>query len=1336
MFFRARSLWCTVHSTHLSLSAYERSRQHNNNTLDLLIAAIMHRGELVQEGHSPDQCNLLELYKDLCSREGCRVNSSVVQYMEAQGPAFVPLKLDLGHNYLGAKGLRPIIQLISACQTITEVDLGGNGADNSTVEALCGVLRGHLGVTSVNLGRNPITVVGGRMLLQLLEDNRRITRMDVRGTDIFESLQERITLVANANFLNAQRHAQLVAGADATEVDKLLKAAATRPPVTRQRKQLPRVCCVAAAAVSGRDGIDRVSESLPAIRRASVAADSPPVSHRLASTEAAMSVNTTRSTVAAGNGRLPPAQLQALRQKFDERARLLAEVKQSEASRMADVMRRELRAMEQSSKSAPTESPQRLTALRVTPHHSDDACEAAATAVDECTDAPVPSPAEVGEQAVEEEGLPPLAPMVSQNDNDPTSASCDNVVNFSGAVVEQSIDSVPGFDVVAMTHLCAEERFQRLFDEGCKKYTLKDLDAAYMAWNDAMLIATERNNREWMSVVSSNLQRLSYELLVCEGAAQVDRNELQEATKSFNLALEIATKARNAVWETAMHKALKQVQGAVFHRCHNAATQIFAQARAMPPPVVSADDYFVVPGTDTVVQHSPSFVREWSQMLVVREAVAVWNKAFHVACRVGGAEAATLRETVMESLTSVACFIVQNHFDQVSAVESLSLQGTADYMPRELTLLIELWTDIIAHVDQGMHHHLLTVVATIQVGHLYLATNQLPEATKQFATALEASRKLGAAVLEATCWTSCAILSWQRSDYGLAENQLQQAINLWKQLRVNNSSATSASSSPDQLTASQEKLDNSIPPNYVRLMHTTCLLYMVSTLTATYQYKEALECLEHTLITQYNDVLCEKMMLAFTSHPSADQVASISASLRTSLVYYLPTRRYEYNVTTGRYDVEWSMCVWIVPQGSDLRFIEVHVTKQQNGATLPDIIFAARRAMHVEPIEGADGIIADLHRKSWMEPLQALYTLCIDPVLDFIRVSDSSFTQANAVITVVPCGLAWLIPYHALLTADEQYLVETAAVQLVFSATQAAFAVLSAERVRQQDTRRSLVVVQGEEMEPTPEEELPMPYAPDLVRSLKEGEAILNVWRNIEEQQCTAKHTESVPTNSVLMVTEVETLRGLLSRARVIHFATSTTSTLRSSDPTGREHAGAIFMYSGPSGDDYFRASELCHVELFAELVALTVTNMNPTEVSGTGDNTLGLARSLFSGGTPCVILGQWCTPDMKPSEVFSKFYECQNRVASRSEDASKCVQQGTKVREGAPDTLCLDMADADEWFRHDEAKPSPLGYTMAQRANKAMSLALAIRAMLEDPAVRYCPRLWAGYYCVGSGYY
>ncbi|KAG5505658.1 hypothetical protein JKF63_04993 [Porcisia hertigi] len=1389
------------------------------------------------------------LYRRFCAEEGCKANSALIRYITDRGGHFSLERLNLGSNYLGPKGLRPVMRMISLCETIVSINLERNGIDNDAVMDLCEVVQRHVSIASLNLSHNPISVSGGKRLLQLVEGNPRITHLLLSGTDIFEGLQSRIRMALQHN-IAAQRTSgpKMIVNKEVSSFAATTDATGGRSPPS-----LPAIPQSKAAlqVIHRPHSADKAAADGPspgATAACSGAASRRSAANGSSSSHSGFSYNTpttasdalTRHTwQEAALGRPQPRQplpaVASLEHKglplnkvkdykalFAERARLLMEINRGDASRRAYEARQELLALETHRRS------HGATASGVQPHTYPGAETARATVL-----APLPnedngggctapnltaSDEEERTAAVEVndnvQSPPPHSPLSATNvcrTDSPASATVVSARSAEAGLVDGTTGDVPAeqheahaieevLDPGRMMLLTMEEQFTLLFDQGCREYMNRNLDAAYMAWNEAMRIAVSEGQREWMAVVASNLQRLSYELLIEEGASHLERGELEQACDTFKLAHDVATKAKNAAWERDVHTAQENVQKALFHRCHEAALLLFLRAQddmkgGIAATAVTEDDYFLLPGTEEMVRHTAAFVREWSCLLLLKEAIGLWVEATRVMARLSEVVAAPLRECVEETLSHVAAFIVEHHFNTTSPT-GLTWFGTDAYLYHECILLSEVWYDLVAYSEQNLHHGLLSAICAAQLGELYVATFQLQQALVQLKKVVTYGRKHRCAVLEATGLTLCARLHLQRSDYGLAEAALEEALQLWTVLQsgpdsralVNDRSAsvphkcdvalmgisglaTGESTAASAQTGEAPKgaanefeemidttgryrgttrfsLEEHLPADAVAVLARVCQHYKVYLLLHTYRYSAALEALESSLNNDYNDTLSEKLGRNFNTSPSLNEIAAVAGVLKTPLVYYTLTTKYDWSVEENVYKGEESLCIWVVAESQEMRFVEVNLTKDFK-CTLRSLVSSLRQSLGVDPeMMMQSNIITELPSRTWQEPLRVLYQACIHPISGYVRTLDSKRLFNDGIITVVPSGQLWLVPFHALLNAkaDDRYLVEDVAVQLAFSATQAAFAALSAERVQVQDMHREVVAVQGDADHDAADKLFYTPFPPNTNRSVEEAAAVAAMLSEGQVQLAKrlSQHTDhqtAILTHKVELVEDLESLRTVLPRARTVHIATPTTASapLSRSIPVSQTAAqpegegGLVMRTASPMGDvGLMRAAEIAHMELAAEHVVLTNTNMSPQHIEGIRDDVLRLLRAFSGSGVPCVIAGQWCTPDMKPMELFQHFYAhwCHLPLTSLADISGS---KATATEGGGTNGSVRGPMAPQPQRRVEVVKPGGNGAVTRHRASL---LARSIRHLIaEEPAMRYRPRVWAGYYCIGTGW-
>ncbi|KAG5479339.1 hypothetical protein LSCM1_04596 [Leishmania martiniquensis] len=773
------------------------------------------------------------LYRQFCAEEGCKANSALVRYIQDRGGHFSLERLNLGNNYLGSKGLRPVLRMIDLCQAIVSINLESNGIGNDAVSDLCEVLQRHVSITSLNLSHNPISVAGGKRLLQLVEANPRITELHLDGTSIFEGSQSRIRMALQHNAAiqrGSGPHMEAASSAAAA------KAADTRPPPPPARRRGgPAVANTLPAVPPPRATLQAIHHRPLNTGRAAAdgtsarAAAAPEASSRSSWREAALGRPQPRPPLPAVASQehkaLSLSKLKDLKTLFAERARMLTEINRGEASRRAYAVRQELLALERHSRPTeetasgahprtfPSGAAARAPPLARLPNVGEEgsptACTAGSGENAPASTADVPQMAASGggetTAALQLNGsahaASPPPSLVARNAcaTFAAASATEEEARPAGAVLADGAATVVAaarpeghtiedvLDPARMMLLTTEEQFTVLFDQGCREYMHRNLDAAYMAWNEAMWLAVSEGHREWMAVVASNLQRLSYELLVEEGASHLEHGELQRAFDAFTLAYDVAVKAKNAAWERETLTAQQNVQKALFHRCHEAALLLFHRAQkdmsnGIAATTVTEDDYFVLPGTDEMVRHTAAFVREWSCLLLLKEAIGMWAEAIRVLARLSKAAAAPLTECVHDAVSKVAAFIAEHHFNATSPT-GLTWFGTDAYLYHECILLSELWYDLVAYSEQNLQHGLLSAICAAQLGELYVATFQLPQALVQLSKLVTYGQAHRCAVLEATGLTLCGRVHLQRADYALAEAAFEEALRLWAELQ-------------------------------------------------------------------------------------------------------------------------------------------------------------------------------------------------------------------------------------------------------------------------------------------------------------------------------------------------------------------------------------------------------------------------------------------------------------------------------------------------------------------------------------------------------------------------
>ena len=109
--------------------------------------------------------------------------------------------LDLSLNFVGRLGLRPVLDVVRCCRSLSSLNFADNFLDNSSVVEIIGAVDGCTTVRELNLSRNPISQSGGKHLNSLVRNNANIVSVSLQDTLINPALQASILHKAHANSL-------------------------------------------------------------------------------------------------------------------------------------------------------------------------------------------------------------------------------------------------------------------------------------------------------------------------------------------------------------------------------------------------------------------------------------------------------------------------------------------------------------------------------------------------------------------------------------------------------------------------------------------------------------------------------------------------------------------------------------------------------------------------------------------------------------------------------------------------------------------------------------------------------------------------------------------------------------------------------------------------------------------------------------------------------------------------------------------------------------------------------------------------------------------------------
>lgn len=169
-------------------------------------------------GHSK-QPSLREMYLKSCSENGIHPNSGVIAMLpEKPAIPFYSDILDVSNNYLGDKGMLPIIAVAAKITGLRSLIMRENGLRNKSVQNLCTMALKHPSLEHIDLSDNYISEGAAVSIEMLLRGNRRIIDVGIDNTKIDVEKRVLIRELVEANRADLENPAAAITNDDATAV--------------------------------------------------------------------------------------------------------------------------------------------------------------------------------------------------------------------------------------------------------------------------------------------------------------------------------------------------------------------------------------------------------------------------------------------------------------------------------------------------------------------------------------------------------------------------------------------------------------------------------------------------------------------------------------------------------------------------------------------------------------------------------------------------------------------------------------------------------------------------------------------------------------------------------------------------------------------------------------------------------------------------------------------------------------------------------------------------------------------------------------------------------------
>eukprot|EP01012_Entosiphon_sulcatum_P032339 TRINITY_DN41142_c0_g1_i1.p1 TRINITY_DN41142_c0_g1~~TRINITY_DN41142_c0_g1_i1.p1 ORF type:complete len:956 (-),score=166.96 TRINITY_DN41142_c0_g1_i1:31-2898(-) len=141
-----------------------------------------------------------QIYSLTCEQLHCKKNSELLRTLPNQPGVFTSLhELDLSTNFVGPKGLLPVLEVVKVSVALRVLSLRDNQLSNQSVQDIVDVCLSHRSLTKLDVSQNPITLSAGRALLELAQRNPLLQSIVVDDTNVRQMLKQSIASQCRKN---------------------------------------------------------------------------------------------------------------------------------------------------------------------------------------------------------------------------------------------------------------------------------------------------------------------------------------------------------------------------------------------------------------------------------------------------------------------------------------------------------------------------------------------------------------------------------------------------------------------------------------------------------------------------------------------------------------------------------------------------------------------------------------------------------------------------------------------------------------------------------------------------------------------------------------------------------------------------------------------------------------------------------------------------------------------------------------------------------------------------------------------------------------------------------
>jgi len=385
---------------------------------------------------------------------------------------------------------------------------------------------------------------------------------------------------------------------------------------------------------------------------------------------------------------------------------------------------------------------------------------------------------------------------------------------------------------------------------------------------------------------------------------------------------------------------------------------------------------------------------------------------------------------------------------------------------------------------------------------------------------------------------------------------------------------------------------------------------------------QALEVAEQGRARAFADLVASRLSGQVVSNldatpPTLEQIQEIAANHNATLVEYsILYETLEIEGEAGR-SQEASLLIWVIQPTGDITWRQVDLTAQPESIT--DLVSRGRQALGARNRAAIEIIADEPDPTQSAQSLRQLYQLLIQPIAEVLPDDPSQR------VIFMPQGDLFLVPFPALLNAEDRYLVED---HTILTAPSIQLLRLTSQLGQE----RRISALQPSQPLVVGDPEMPSVWLPEMAQTVQlvplpgakaEAEAIADTLA-IEPLIGTA-------------ATESQVLQRMPT-ASLIHFAThGLLSYGLPQESLSRDIPGAIALAPDDQTDGLLTAADILSMELTADLVVLSACDTGRGRI--TGDGVVGLSRSFVAAGVPSVLVSLWSVPDAPTGQLMIEFY-------------------------------------------------------------------------------------------------